>query len=482
MLYYECRNKCGQRNPAGEQRYRVDDKSRSRVDPLLKKVLDWRPKTPFYYGWLILGICFLATFAATGVSQVLLGGIQVFITEDTGWTQSTISLGVTAGTWSSGLLSPFIGRLADRYGPRWLMPVGVIVAAVAFFSLAGVDALWQFFAAYILGRAVTNPVLIGLVPRTVAVNFFRRQRNIVLALVTSYRPVTGAINIQIFSFIAIRYGWRAAYRYMGILSLVLVAPIVLFMRRRPEDIGLFPDGASPDEPGRAGAGTQRRTGRERRGLAEDAEFSWTVREALRTRVFWLVVMTAITGTLASGAVLFSLVPYLFEDVGLSKGMAAGVLSLGTFLAITNLGWGYLADIVTPRRCLVLTMAGAGAAVLYLMTIGSLPMALGFALVFGITSGPATPLENMILAQYFGRNSYGTIAGIYSPFQMTMLGLGPSFASVLREVTGGYEALYLVSAALYFTSGLFIFLAKPPALPARALVEAASQAEGTAGLP
>jgi hypothetical protein len=64
----------------------------------------------------------------------------------------------------------------------------------------------------------------------------------------------------------------------------------------------------------------------------------------------------------------------------------------------------------------------------------------------------------------------------------MLGLGPSFASVLREVTGGYEALYLVSAALYFTSGLFIFLAKPPALPAWALVEAASQAEGTAGLP
>jgi MFS family permease len=444
------------------------------VNPLLKKILDWRPRTPFYYGWLILGICFLATFAATAVSQVVLGGIQIFITEDTGWSKSTISLAVTAGTWSSGLLSPLIGRLADRYGPRWLMPVGITVAAAAFFSLAGVDALWQFFAAYILGRAVSNPVLIGLVPRTVAVNFFRRRRNIVLALVTSYRPVTGAINIQIFSFLAIRYGWRAAYRYMGILALVLVAPIVLFMRRRPEDIGLLPDGAKPGEPVRAGPGVLRRSGGGRRVPVEEAEFSWTAHEALRTKAFWLIVMTAVTGTLASGAVGFSMVPYLFEDVGISKGMAAGVLSLGTFLAITNLGWGYLADVFTPRRCLVVTMTGAGASVLYLITVGSLPTALVFALAFGIFSGPATPLENMILAQYFGRNSYGTIAGIYTPFQTVMLGLGPSFGSVFREVTGGYEALYVISGTLYFASALFVLLAKPPALPARALADSIAQ--------
>ncbi len=446
------------------------------MNPLLKAALEWRLKTPFFYGWLILGICFLATFAATGVSQVVLGGIQIFVTEDTGWKKSTISLAVTAGTWSSGLLSPLIGRLADRHGPRWLMPVGIIVAAVAFFSLAGVDALWQFFAAYILGRAVSNPVLIGLVPRTVAVNFFRRRRNIVLALVTSYRPITGAFNIQIFSFIAIRYGWRAAYRYMGILSLVLVTPIVLFMRRWPEDIGLLPDGDKPNESTRAGPGALRRAGGGRRSPAGEAEFSWTAPEALRSKAFWMVVMTAVTGTLASGSVGFSLVPYLYEDAGLSKGMAAGVLSIGTFLAIGNLGWGYLADIYTPRRCLMVTMTGAGVSVLYLITVGSLPMALVFALAFGISSGPATPLENMMLAQYFGRNSYGTISGIYTPFQTIMLGLGPSFASVLREITGGYETLYVIAAVLYFLSAIFVILARPPALPARALAESTVQAE------
>jgi MFS family permease len=187
-------------------------------------------------------------------------------------------------------------------------------------------------------------------------------------------------------------------------------------------------------------------------------------------------MTAVAGTLASGAVGFSLVPYLAEDTGLSKGQAASILSLGTVLAITNLGWGYLADIFTPRRCLVVTMAGAGASVLYLITVGSLPAALVFALLFGVFSSPATPLENMILAQYFGRNSYGSIVGIYTPFQTVMLGLGPSFASVFREVMGGYEVLYVIMAALFFVAALFVFLVKPPALPARALADSTAQAE------
>ena len=437
---------------------------------LLNSMLGWRPRTPFYYGWLILGMCALATFAATGVSQITLGGIQVFITDDTGWKKSTLSLAVSAGTWFSGLLSPFIGRLTDRYGPRWLMPIGMVIAAISFFSLSGVGAVWQFFAAYILGRAVTNPVLIGVVPRAATVNFFHRRRNIALALVSTFRPIGGAINIQIMSLIAIRYGWRAANRYLGVLSLLLVAPIVLLMRRRPEDIGLLPDGASQREPWPAGPRDVGTGGAGRRMGVRKAEFSWTAREASRTKAFWLVVMTTACGGLASSTVSFSLVPYLAEDIGVSKGQAAGVLSLSIFLAISNLGWGYLADLVTPRRCLAMAMVGAGVMVLYLTTVGSLPMAFGFALLFGIFSGPGGSLESMVLAQYFGRTSYGTILGMFVPFQMVMLGLGPTLGSVFREVVGPYRNLYLALAGFYFLGGLLIFLARPPALPARAAAE------------
>lgn len=435
---------------------------------MLRSILKWRLNTPFYYGWLILAITALATFAATGVSQVVLGGIQVYITDDTGWGRNTLSFAAAIGTWCGGLLAPIVGRLADRYGPRWLMPAGLIITGVCFFVISGVGSVWQFYAGYIVSRAVTNPILIGLVPRTAAVNFFRRRRNVALALVSTFRPVAGAINIQIISLIAVHQGWRAAYRYLGVLSLVLVLPVVLFMRRRPEDIGLLPDGAEP--------APQSESQSRGRATAAVPEASWTAREAIRTKAFWLIVTTACMVTVASSSTGFGLVPYLVEDAGLSTAAAAGVLSLGTFLAIANIGWGYLSDVITPRRCLVLAMLGAAGMLAYLITVRSVPGALVFALAWGVFSGAVGSLENMVLAQYFGRGSYGTILGIYSPFQTAALGLGPALASTMRVLTGDYTTLYVVMSAAYLLSAFLIFLARPPRNPARLAYATASAAD------
>ncbi len=420
----------------------------ARAKGMLDPLLNWRLRTPFYYGWLILSITSGATFVATGVSQVVLGGIQVYVSEDTGWSASTFSYAATAGTWCSGLIAPFIGRLADRYGPRWLMPAGLLVAGVCFLLLSGVSSVWQFFGAYVVARAVSNPVLIGLVPRTAAVNFFRRRRNIVLALLSTFRPIAGAINIQIFVLIA---NWRDTYRYLGIASLALIIPVVLLMRRRPEDIGLQPDGAALSTPAAAPG----------RPAALPAEASWTVREAIRTRSFWLIVATASVGTMASSSVGFGLVRYLVEGAGLSVGAAAGVLSFGTVLAIANVGWGYLSDRFTPRRCLMVTMVGSGALLAYLTMVDSLADALVFALVWGVFSGAVGSMENMMLAQYYGRGSYGSLLGLFAPFQTAALGLGPSLSSLSRSVSGSYTLLFVVMVAAYLAAAGLLYLARPP---------------------
>ena len=425
---------------------------------MLNRLFNWRPRTPFYYGWLILGMSSLATFAASGVSQVVLGGIQVYVSEDTGWSISTFSYAATIGTWCSGLIAPFIGRLADRYGPRWLMPSGLLIAGVCFLLLSGVSSVWQFYAAYIVARAVSNPVLIGLVPRTAAVNFFRRRRNIALALVSTFRPIAGAINIQLIALIAISQSWRDAFRYLGIYAFALVIPVVLLMRRRPEDIGLQPDGAAPIYPSTSAGSTGAASGR---AAIPPSETSWTVREAIRTRPYWLIVATACVGTLASSSVGFSLVPYLVEGAGLSVTAAAGVLSFGTVLSIANVGWGVLSDKFTPRRCLMVTMVGSGALLAYLTMVDSLAEALVFALVWGVFSGAVGSMENMMLAQYYGRDSYGSLLGLFSPFQTAALGLGPSLASVLRTISGSYGMLYVVMVAAYLASAALLYLARAP---------------------
>ena len=429
----------------------------------LVAVLNWRPKTPVYYGWVILAMGALGTFVATGVSQVVLGGIQGFILDDMGWKRSTLALGVTIGTWSSGLMAPVVGKLTDRYGPRWLMPIGLIAAGVALLSLSGISALWQFYGAYILGRAVSNPTLIGVVPRTAAVNFFRKRRNIALSLVSMARPMSGAINIQIISFIAVRYGWRNAYRYLGVLGFCLVVPMALIMRRRPEDIGLLPDGERPAAPSEAERDFDTTTGAASLPdqPATDLEVSWPAGEALRTGAFWLVASATVLGTMGASTIGFSMVPLLREEADLSTAQAAGVLSFSTFLALSNLGWGYLADRFTPRRCLLGVMVCSSGIVLYLFTVSSLPMAYVFGALWGTFTGSIGALEMMVLAQYFGRGSYGTITGALAPMQMTALGIGPSLGALSRDVTGSYREIDAAMVGVYLIAALCIFMARPP---------------------
>ena len=330
--------------------HKPHDHHPSRTLTLLKTIADWRPRTPFYYGWLILAMSAVGTYAATGSTQLVFGGVQNFIFEDTGWDRSAIAYAVTAGTWASGLITPFVGRLADRYGPRGLMPIAAVIAGLCFFAIAGMQAIWHFYAAYIVARTIASPMLVGVVPRTAAVNFFNRRRNLALGISAMARPFGGAINIQIFSLIALAASWRAAFQVQGIISLLIVIPLFLVMRRSPADIGLQPDGASTASTsrGRAPAAAASQT-------ADRSEPDWSAGEAARTSAFWLIITAEALVILMSGTINFQIVPYL-RDVGISPAIAAGALSVSSLLgSLGNPFWGWLSDIFSPRRLALITL-------------------------------------------------------------------------------------------------------------------------------
>ncbi len=432
----------------------------------LRAVSNWRPRTPFYYGWLVLGVAALGSYAGTGVSQVVLGGIQTLIFEDMGWERSTIAFAVTAGTWTSGLLTPFIGRLADRYGPRGLMPAAALVAGVCFFALAGVQSIWQFYVAYIIARAIANPILIGVVPRTASVNFFSRRRNLALGLTSMARPVGGAINIQIISLIAAAASWRVAYQYLGAFTLLITVPLFLIMRRRPEDIGLTPDGDARPSAQRRQAAASGNPSAPNPGR----EFDWTAREAARSPAFWFIVVAEMLAILTSGAIGFQVVPYL-RDSGLSVAVAAGALSLSSLLgALTNPFLGMLSDRFTPRVIAVTTLAIAVAASALFLVIESPRLSFFVVILWGIATGSTGVLGSMMMAQYFGRRSYGSITGLVGPFQTGALGLGPTFGALLFTFSGGYTWLFTYNLAAYTLAALLIYLARAPSLPRRALTQ------------
>ena len=427
----------------------------------LSALLNWRPQTPFYYGWLVLGLSATGAFVATAVAGVVLGGVQSFIIEDTNWPRTHIGLASSCGVWMSGVFGPFAGRLADRFGPRWLMPVGVIVLGLSMVAIGGVNASWQFIIASVIGRAISQPFLIGVVPRTMAVNFFNRRRNIALSLTGIYRPISGALIIQAFSVITLLADWRTAFRLLGVFSLFLAIPMVIIMRRRPEDIGLLPDGArAPSAAGASQPASAQHGGQGTRPGASE-EVSWTGKEALRSRAFWLISIVAFLNVTGSSGLGFSLVPYLHEFAGLTTPQATGVLSISTFLALSSLVWGQVAGKLTPRWCVVAAMGVSALATLALFQVNGVVAAYAFGIFWGLFHSALEVLLYMVLADYFGRNSYGAIAGAMRPFEAGGLGLGQIVGPVVYDLTGSYAILILFAAAVQGMAMFLMLLARRP---------------------
>ena len=442
---------------------------------------------------MVLGLVALGSFVATSIAGVVLGGIQGSIIDDTQWNRASIGLAAGLGVWGTGISGPMIGRLVDRYGARKLMVPGTLILGVSLFSMIWVHHLWQFFLIAIVARTVSQPILIGVVPRTVAVNFFRRRRNVALAVISVFRPFSGAVNIQLFAVLATAYGWRATFGFLGVFSLVLTVPMALLIRRRPEDIGLVPDGAtsyddgsdrapepgpaesSPSDtrttesgpggpgqsPGRSNPGQPRPT------LVAQPEVSWTAREALRTRAYWLVAFSAFLATTAHTSIGFSLVPYLSQAASISNTQAAGVLSISTALVLSNLGWGWVAGKVGPRVCIFASTILAIVLIIYLFTVQSIFDAYLFGILWGLGTSATEVLISILLARYYGRNSYGSIAGAMRPFEAAGLGIGSILGGLIYDLTGSYEGLFYESIVASALALVLITLAKAPVRPVAA---------------
>ena len=429
-----------------------------------------RPKV--YYGWWVLTVTMVVGFMAAVNAQLFLGVMLPFIQEDTGWSRTSITGAVTLGSMTAGLIAPFVGRLADRHGPRVLSSVGLVLMVGSLFVIGGVANLATFYVAYIIGRSVSQNTLSGVVPRTTAVNWFRRMRGRAMGMTQMALPLGGAVlTLVAQAMIGGGLSWRTVYFIFGAIILVTLLPlIVLVLRRRPEDMGLLPDGDAEPSTETTTTGPQRPPAKE--------EYDWTLQQALRTPTMWYLTLSMGVGVMANGAIGFHQFAY-FRDQGIPQVMAAVALSTYSLSgALANGLWGLLIERVSERLIGVGTMLVAAGLCLFLLTVDTFAEAMVFAVLFGLSARGESSIIMMMQAHYYGRKSFGVISGFSTPFQQIGLGLGPTLAAIPYDLTGTYTIAFVTFAGVYVVAGALIWLAKRPALPREALRENAAESSGT----
>jgi MFS family permease len=410
-----------------------------------------------YYGWLIVALVMLSALLGAGLNNVSMAVVLKPVSEDQQWSRTLTSGAITVGALLAGALAPSVGRLADRIGPRVLMPVGAGIVGTLALLLGSASAPWHFYAAYVPARALADTLLCGVVPMTAVTNWFHVKRPRAIGLVFMSVPLGSAGLALLYQALIAEWGWRAAFLALGLLLWTLaVLPAALLLRRQPEDLGLLPDGAAPAAASPNVAMKVPHPG------SDASEVSWRVHEALRTRAIWLIVLSSFLATLATGGTAFHLVAY-FTDVGIPPGAAAGALGL---MALAGAGggglWGTLSERVAPRYLCTAVLAISAVAVLLLLQVRAAWMAYVGALLFGVAGRGGLVFTHVLVARYYGRRSFGAISGYVEPFGKLGLGGGPLVAGAAFDLAGNYQGVFLVFASLYVLAASLICFAGAPA--------------------
>lgn len=411
----------------------------------------------FYYGWYIVAIAFLAAAVDVGFLGYIFSLFIKPMGAELGWSRSELSIGATVGTIGSGLLGLVVGPLVDKYGSRIIMVVGGVALCAVYFGLASVTQLWVFIALYTIGRAIALSAEGGVATTTALANWFVKKRGRAMGLSSVGTNIGIIIMVPATQLVIDAFGWRAGWAWIGIIIWpVLIIPAGIFVRRRPEDLGLLPDGAS------TAADNLTTTSQEAATTTKPkVEVSWTRKEALRTRTFWLLLMAQEIISVTQTAVVFHIAAY-YNDIGVPTTIAAtavSALGLGGFFS--RIAWGFIVERVSVYYCMLAAAVGTIVAVTTLTLANGAVMAFVSAFLYGFWMGGLLTLGGIAWADYYGRQFQGAIRGTAWAFQAVGHGAGPLIAALVYDMTQSYRMAYATLDGALFISLALLFFTKPP---------------------
>ena len=413
----------------------------------------------FFYGWTIVAVGFLAHIASAFSISSTLSVFLKPLSNDLGISRGVFSLIRSGEILIGAAAAPLVGTLIDRHGGRWLMAAGGLVSGAGFLLLGQAKDFWQFLLFRWLLISPGDALMGQMVVNVSISRWFVRMRGRALALAGMGHGLAKVGMPLLVAALIVHTGWRTAWVVFGILTMVLVVgPSVLFMRRRPEDMGLLPDGRSRAQHDSGAPANEDDLARARAAIADVA---WSRREALCTPAFWLIIATF--GVAHVGVTGLNLHVFAFvSDQGHPAMVAALVMSIIAFMQFsTPMVWGLLAERSDIGRLIMAKFLIQAAGIfLALSTPGLLSLYAGFFL-YGIGMGGTSILAEMIWANYFGRISLGKIRGMGSLLTHAFSAGGPPFFGLLFDFTQSYDLSFSIFIGLLIVSAFLSLLLHPP---------------------
>lgn len=405
---------------------------------------------PFFYGWVIVGAAFVASGIGSG--SVIWGPSVLLLpmTEELGWSRAEFFSAVLVREMIIGLAAPLVGPLYDtKYGPRVLAPAGAVLLGVSMALIRNVTDLWQFIALFGVLGGVAELGGGFFISQALVPKWFVRKRGRALGISIMGVGLGALIFPTAVSALIEAAGWRGAWMWFGIGVGSIAFILGLFLRTRPEDVGLLPDGSRP------------RDGVSPGGAPFVEERSLTRREALRTPAFWLLLAAFSLVGLGITGFQSNWHPFLVET-GFTPGQAAlGIAVYGFMSGIVRPGWGLLGERVPARYLLGGVSSATAALIIVFLNVRGMSVLLPVMFIAGVIMGGYLILRALLTANYYGRAHLGAVNSLFRPIVMGTGAAGPLLFGALYDLQGGYTLAFLAAALAWGTAGVIVLLAKPP---------------------
>jgi len=408
----------------------------------------FRPNGPVFYGWWIVAVASFVMYLGSLFWVQSYGAYAVIFNREFGWSMTMLAAAYTLTRIESGLLGPFQGWLTDRYGPRLVISIGLLMYGIGLLCLTLVKTIQIYFLAVViisigisLGGYQTLMVAI--------VNWFQQHRTKAIAL-TQLGHSLGGLSVPILAYGLEEFGWRTIALTSGFASIFLGIPLVQHIRHRPEEKNEVVDGKIIGE-----------NYNDRLEIKSDiVSASW--QNALRTRSFWFISVGHAIALLSVSAVLVHLIPHLTNTLRMELTEAGLVFSTVSISQIIGLSCGgYLGDRFSKRIICSYCMIFHGSGMLVLAFFDDYIMVLLFSVLHGIAWGIRGPQMVAIRADYFGTRSFGKIFGISSMVVMFGTMLGPLISGLVVDHYGIYRNAFISFGLISFLGAVLFFFSQKP---------------------